>query len=105
MQFKIIDWKLRWVLNFLTIRTSTGAVEEEIIEIRPENRKATLTRIRFESGVDHGGDKLVLIDNEADRAGAPQHSNANQEPVALGVLILLRLVQQHRCQPQKNQKF
>lgn len=85
-----------------SIRPSIGAVEKEIIEIRPENWKATLTRIGFEGGVDHGGDKLVLIDNEADRTGAPQHSNANQEPVALGVLILLRLVQQHRRKPQKT---
>jgi len=85
-----------------SIKPSIGAVEEEIIEIRPEDRKATLPRIGFESGVDHGGDNLVLIDNEADRAGASHNSNANQEPVALGVLILFRLVQQHRRKPQKE---
>lgn len=101
MEFDRIRSKLRWVSNPLTIRSRIGAVEKEVIKIRPENRKPTLTSIGLEGGVDHSGDKLALIDNETDRTGAAQHRNTHQEPVSLGVLILLRLVQQHLRELQK----
>ena len=80
----------------LTIWSSIGAIENEFIEIGSEDRKPTLTRIGFECGVNHRSNKLVLIDDESDRTSTPKHGNTNQEPVGLGVLVLLWLVQQHR---------
>lgn len=93
-----------WVSDLLTIWSSIRAVEKEIIEIRSKNRKPTLPGVGFEGGVDHRADKLVLINHETDRTGATQHSDTNQEPVALGVLILLRLVQQHCHKPERQKQ-
>lgn len=80
-----------------TFGASIGAVEEEIIEIGAEKRKATLAGVALQGGVDDGGDELRLVDNEADRAGAAEHRDGDQKPVALsGALVLLLLVKQHR---------
>ena len=88
----------------LTIWSSIGAIENEFIEIGSEDRKPTLTRIGFECGVNHRSNKLVLIDDESDRTSTPKHGNTNQEPVGLGVLVLLWLVQQHRRKKKSTTK-
>ncbi|PON87386.1 hypothetical protein TorRG33x02_168780, partial [Trema orientale] len=80
----------------LTISSGIGAVEKEAIEIGAEDWEAALAGVGLQGGVDDGRDELVLVDDEANRAGAAEHGDADQEPVALGALTLLLLVVQHR---------
>ena len=66
-----------------------------MIEIGSEHREPALTRIRFQSSVDHGANELILANHEPDRPSAPQHRHADQKPIALRHLVLLLLLKQH----------
>ena len=87
---------MRNISKLLTISSGIGEIEEEIIKIGAENRKAALTGVGFQGGVDDSTHELVLVHNKPNRSSAAEDRDADQEPVALGVLILLLLVVQHR---------
>lgn len=71
------------------------AIEQESSVVTPQHRKAAFTRIGLKRGLDNRRDELLLVHHEPNRAGTPQHIDADQEPSNVNVLILLQLAQQH----------
>lgn len=81
--------------DWITIWSRIWAVKLKIFKIGPKNRQPTLTRVGFQRGINNSSNKLLLVDNKSNRTSTAEDIDADQEPVALNILILLLLIQQH----------
>ncbi|WVZ09941.1 hypothetical protein V8G54_014471 [Vigna mungo] len=81
--------------TLFTIRPKMRAIERESSVVGPKQRKAALPSVTLERGLNDRSDELVLVDDEAKGPCTSQHVDADEEPLDVGVLVLLLLGQQH----------
>lgn len=78
-----------------SLSSGDRAIQNEIIHITSQNRESTLTRVRFQSGLNYRRNYLIFAHHKSNWPCAPQHRHADQKPIALALLIFLLLVKQH----------